>query len=65
MPVLAVTIRGLRVCTVTLETDQFGEEVPHLEELRPTITLLRQLSLNLFQGTSYAITSQFLLTDWQ
>lgn len=59
MPVLVVAIRGLRVCTISYTWDwpQFAEEAPYLEELRLTVTLLRQLSLNLLQGTSYAITS--------
>ena len=39
MPVLVVAIGGLRVCTISYTWDwpQFGEEVPHLEELRPTL----------------------------
>lgn len=71
MPVLVVAIRGLRVCTISYTWDwpQFGEEVPHLEELRPTVTLSRQLSLHLLQGTLHAITSSvpphWLAVKWR
>ena len=71
MPVLVVAIGGLRVCTISYTWDwpQFGEEVPHLEELRPTVTLSRQLSLHLLQGTLHAITSSvpphWLAVKWR